>query len=113
MQDITVWEKRDSFKDTLTKRSIVVLEDQRKFNQEDYLFIHLSPCSLHSPAWALLHVPSLHWTDQILHPTLPANHVSTVKLTVTNQWLGAAHYNQLPRRQIFQDPSSSTTTSSV
>lgn len=53
-----------------------MLQKHMKFSQEDYLFIYLSPCSLHPPG----HVLPLHLTDRILSRTLSATRASAVKL---------------------------------
>ena len=49
-----------------------------KFNQEDYLCIHLSPCSLYSPDGCFF--ISIHLTNHILPLINSANRTSAVKL---------------------------------
>ena len=48
-----------------------------KFNQEDFLFIHLSPSINLTMA---IHFLPLHLTKQILPQKLSASHISAVKL---------------------------------
>ena len=76
-------------------------EAQRKFSQEDYLFIHLSPCFPPFTKHGGFFMHSLQLTNPILPRTLSANHVSAVKLKTALLCVSAvisSTYNPPPPR---------------